>query len=122
LYTSLTQNGARAEFTKYLQSSGAAGLKTKPRDFVSITVDLDPVADLTDPSTSPVPPDSPLLTGDTPADLEACRSLADTLRAQGYVGVLAPSAAVSDEKNLIIYIDGPPENIQLDDGGDRIPL
>ena len=122
LYTSLTQNGVRAEFNKYLQSSGAADFKTKPRDLVSVDVDLDPVADLTDPSTSPVPPDSSFLTGNDPADLEACRSLADTLRTQGFVGILAPSAAVPGEKNLIIYIDGPPRNIQLDDGGDRVPL
>jgi RES domain-containing protein len=110
------------EFTKYLRGSGAVDFKTKPRDLVSITVDLDPVIDLTDPATSPVPPDSPFLTGDAPADLETCRSLADTLRAQGYVGILVPSAAVPDEKNLVIYIDGPPRNIQLDDGGDRVPL
>jgi len=57
-----------------------------------------------------------------PADLEACRTLADALRAGGYAGLITPSAASPNAKNLVIYIDGPAGQIRLDDGGDRIPL
>jgi hypothetical protein len=57
-----------------------------------------------------------------PDEPEACRALADTLRAQGYVGILAPSAAQPSERNLVIYIDGPSRNVFLDVGPDCKPL
>ena len=63
---------------------------------------------------------SQFLTGDDPSDLEKCRVLADTAREQGYAAIIAPSAAVDGEKNLMIYIDGPADDIQVDDGGKRI--
>lgn len=122
LYTSLTERGARAEYSKQLKSSGIEGIAIKPRDLVSILVDVEPVADLTSRRISPIAPDEPFLTGDERASLEACRTLADTLRAEGFVGLLVPSAAATAEKNLVIYIDGPPDRVRLDDGGDRMRL
>ncbi len=107
---------------KYLQREASSDLGVGPRELVSIQVDLESVADLTNKETSPVPPDEPFLTGDEPADLEACRALADSLRRDGFVGIIASSAALPDEKNLIIYIDGLAGNVRLDDGGDRVPL
>ena len=122
LYTALSEQGARAEFEKLRSRFAAAPGTPRRRDVVSINVDIDPVVDLTNPETSPVPPNTPFLTGDRPEDIEQCRALADALRAAGYVGIFTPSAAAPGEKNLIIYIDGPTRGIQLDDGGDRIPL
>jgi RES domain-containing protein len=119
LYTALTRKGAIEEWRKTLR-----GLDDTPkkRDVVSIAVDIAPVVDLTDPESSPVPPGSPFLTGDSDEDLERCRQLADSLRAFGYVGLVVPSAALPGGKNLIIYIDGPASAVSLEDGGDRVSL
>lgn len=122
LYTAFTQRGVRAEYEKALRSRGLKGFELTPREIVSIRADLEPVADLTDKKASPVSPNEQFLTGDDAADLEACRALADSLRSDGFVGIVAPSAALDGEKNLVIYIDGLAKNIRLDDGGDRIPL
>jgi len=54
--------------------------------------------------------------------LERCRSLADSLRARGCAGILAPSSAAPGDKNLAIYIDGIAGNVTLEAGADRLPL
>lgn len=120
LYTALSQKGARAEFEKIRVAFGAAPDDPKHRELVSLIVDLNPVIDLTNINTSPVSPDAAFLTGDLPQDIEQCRDLADALRAAGYVGIIAPSAAGPGGKNLAIYIDGPASGIYLEDGGERI--
>ena len=122
LYTAFTQKGARTEYKKYVQREAASGFGVEPRELVSIQAALEPVADLTNKKTSTISPDEPFLTGDEPADLEACRALADSLRSDGFVGIIAPSAALPRGKNLMIYIDGLAEHVRLDVGGDRIPL
>jgi hypothetical protein len=123
IYTSLTKRGAKAEYRKYLHRAGVARIGLlRPRDLVSLLVEVSPVVDLTDKTESPVSPKEPFLIGDGPDDLDACRSLADTLRAQGYAAILTPSAAMTDEKNLVIYIDGPSRNVFLEVGPDRIAL
>jgi RES domain-containing protein len=122
LYTSLTKDGAIAEYRKYLEKVKSTFAKSKPRDLVSIVVSVDPVLDFTTPSTSPVPPSSPFLVEDSPEDLEICRILADKAREEGYAAILVPSAALDGEKNLVIYIDGPARNIRLDEGNVREPV
>lgn len=122
LYTASSKEGARAEYEKYLERENTDPARAKPRELVSIEVDINPVLDLTDEETALVPPSSAFLTGDDPEDLERCRVLADTAREQGYTAIMAPSAALEGEKNLMIYIDGVAGDIQLDDGGKRLPL
>lgn len=122
LYTAFTKEGAIAEYKKFLERENTTSIKSKPRDLISIKVNVNPVLDLTSKKTALVLPTSPFLTGDDPEDLEKCRVLADTARDQGYAAIIAPSAAINGEKNLLIYIDGPADDIQLDDGGERIPL
>ena len=122
LYTALKREGALAEYRKYFGQRGMADRPKAPRDLVSVEVDLDPVVDLTDPGNGIVDPKAPFLTGDSPQDYEKCQALADDLRAAGYVGMIVPSAAAPGEKNLVVYIDGPAQQIALDDGGDRIRI
>lgn len=121
LYTSLSREGARAEYEKYLARLNVPhGLN--PRELVTIRVAVEPVTDLTDGRSSPLPVDAPFLTGDDARDIEACRSLADYLRSRGVVALITPSAALLGEKNLVIYVDGPSRQIDLAAGPDRVPL
>jgi hypothetical protein len=95
----------------------------KPRDIVSILVEISPIYDLTDPADSRVPPSSGFLTGDSDGDLDQCRSLADYIRSQGYAGIVAPSSALPGAKNLIIYFDGLASAIPtLLEGPDRFTI
>ncbi len=122
LYTAFSKEGAVAEYEKYLERENSTRIKSKPRELVTIKVDINPVLDLTNKKTSLVPPSSPFLVGDNPEDLEKCRVLADTAREQGYTGIIVPSAAMDGEKSLVIYIDGVAGDVQLDDGGLREPI
>ncbi|MBN1427364.1 MAG: RES family NAD+ phosphorylase [Anaerolineae bacterium] len=122
LYTSLSQQGAIAEYRKYLKQAGIASGSVRPREVVSITVDISPVCDVTDEAVSPIPPSSPFLIGDSPEDLDQCRALADYFRLQEYAGLLVPSSALKGARNLIIYIDGLAGSIILDEGPDRFPI
>jgi hypothetical protein len=63
-----------------------------------------------------------VLTGDRAEDLEACRSLADLARQQGYCAILSRSAALPGATNLDLYIDGPAGNYHLEHGSDRFPI
>jgi RES domain-containing protein len=123
LYTSFTQEGALAEYRKYLKRAGVALGIMKPRELVSIRVDISPLYDFTDETVSLVPPSSSFLIGDSDDDLEKCRVLADFVRSQHYVGIVVPSSALLGEKNLNIYTDGLVSNIrELMDGPDRFPI
>ena len=118
LYTSETKAGSIGEYRKYLESAGIE-IGLKPREVVSLEVSLKPAMDLTDEDMSPVPTDSPFLTGDDPDDFEQCRALADSLRALEFVALIVPSAAVVGTRNIIIYVDGPPSGIRLEEGSIR---
>jgi RES domain-containing protein len=122
LYTSLSPEGAIAEYRKYLKQAGIAPRLVRPRDLVSLDVEISPVFDLTDAASSLIPPSSHLLIGDSEDDLEECRALADYIRSQDYAGILAPSSALPGARNLIIYIDGLAGNIIVNEGPDRFPL
>lgn len=123
LYTSTSREGALAEYHRYL-ARAAPGVRTRPRDLVSIRVNLlEPVLDLTDESVlAEFRITRETLTGDTVAARMLCLRLADYARGAGAVGILAPSATSPATTNLMIYPDGPPEGIDLDEGPDREPI
>ncbi len=118
----MTRMGAIAELEKASHVTATINFQRWDRDLVSILVELEPVADLTNRKTSPISPDEPFLTGDDPGDYEACWALADLLRTEGYVAIISPSSAQQGNKNLNIYLAGLAGNIKLRDGGDRIPI
>jgi RES domain-containing protein len=122
LYTSLTEKGAQAEFDKFLIISGLSLVKIKPREIVSIKARVNNVLDITSNQNGYVNPDALFLVGDEHTQIDKCHSLADAARLAGYNGLLVPSAAMKNEKNLIIYIDGPSEEVDLDVGGKRISI
>ena len=93
-----------------------------PHDLVSIKVDLHPVIDFTEAGNGIVGPAAAFLTGNSPEAFEKCRALADDLRDAGFVAAIVPSAAMPGAKNLVIYIDGPAQQIGIDDGGDRMRM
>jgi filamentous hemagglutinin len=123
----MSREGAEAEFRKLLSRtlpdpSGADRL-LRGRDLVSIQVTVEPVLDLT--STRVLASNginSATLIGDDDTSLEACRSIADWARDQGFRAILAPSAATTGADNLMIYIEGPAASLLLEAGPDRIPL
>ena len=123
LYTSLSREGALAEYRKYLLRSALAGIP-RPRDLVSIEVRrVEPVLDLTlEREQRRLGISLEILTGDEPRDLDACLEVADWVRSQGYQGLLVPSAAAAGEVNLVIYIDGPAANLDFTDGEERIAI
>jgi len=122
LYTALTRQGAEAEYNKFLYNAGIEPKQDKPRDLVTIYADLQLVLNQTSKTDALVDPASPFLIGDKPDDWEKCRKLADVIRLENYSGILAPSAALPGEKNLVIYIDGIARNVDLKAGKIRISL
>ena len=121
IYTALTRKGAEAEWLKYLHLAGSSPDLSAPRDLVTLIVDVQPVLDLTKRN-SLASPTASFLTGDTQADIRQCRTLAERARQFGYQALLAPSAALKGEKNLVIYIDGIAGNLDLKVGKIRTPL
>jgi hypothetical protein len=123
LYTSLTREACLAEYRKYLRRAGVTPGTTKPRDLVSVIVEVSPIVDLTDPALNLISPSSSFLIGDSEDDIESCRALADFVRSQGYAGIIAPSSALSTAKNLVIYFDGLASAIPvLMEGTDRVTI
>lgn len=117
LYTSLSEGVARAEWGK--RQNKQPRFQRSQRDVVTIQVDVEPVADLTDPSVRnqlglSVTPSE--MTNDSSSDYSACRQAADRVRSHDYNAVLVPAAVAVNGANLIIYLDGKPKNIHLTEG------
>ncbi|MDQ3389275.1 MAG: hypothetical protein M3483_07210 [Gemmatimonadota bacterium] len=119
----MTREGALAEFEKYARLVGSPPDELAPYDLVSVRVRVEPVLDLTRAEVrAGFGVEIGVLTGDRAEDLEACRSLADLARQQGYCAILSPSAALPGSTNLDLYIDGPAGNYHLEHGSDRFPI
>jgi len=124
LYTSLTREGAVAEYGKELaRIAGVTPEEDQPKDLVSIFILARQVLDLTDAAVrARFEVTLEQITSDRFEDLEVCRSVADIARLQGYNAILSPSAAAAGRENLNLYIDGRAGDIRLMEGPDREPL
>jgi hypothetical protein len=117
----MSRAGAVAEWRRYVERAGP-GADRRRRDVVSIAVRVRPVADLTDHTfRRRFGVALTQLMGDE-SDWEACRTLADVLRAERYRALHVPSAALAGAANLIVYLEGAAGDLLLDEGGDRIAL
>ncbi|MGH7647515.1 MAG: RES family NAD+ phosphorylase [Gemmatimonadaceae bacterium] len=123
LYTSLSPDGARAEYAKELARLGIGAADDQPKDLVSLDVGVSRVLDLTDATVRKrLRVARAALTGDTSGDLETCRLVADLARLDGYDAILSPSAARAGARNLNLYIDRRADHVRLMEGPDRGPL
>jgi RES domain-containing protein len=123
LYTSLSREGALAEYTKELRRIGIEPVADQRKDLVSLNVGVARVLDLTDARQRRhfgITLDT--LTNDGDDDLESCRLVADLARLRGYGAILSPSAALAGAQNLNLYIDGRADHMRLMEGSDRSPL
>jgi RES domain-containing protein len=125
LYTALSRHGAIGEYRKHFDWSGLGAPGTiKPRDLVSLLVDVEPVLDLTDPAVlERLEIENPdVLIGDTARHLAICRRIARNALQDGYRAIQAPSAAAAGEGTLLIYPESEHGRLLLRNGPDRIPL
>ncbi len=106
LYTSLTESVAQAEWGK--RKSKQPRFRRSQRDVVTIQVDVQPVADLTDSSVWNQLGLSVTLsemTNDSASDYSACRQAADRVRSHDYNAVLVPAAVPVNGANLMALLD-----------------
>jgi RES domain-containing protein len=123
LYTSLSRDGALAEYAKELRGLGIESSADRPKDVVTLNVRVARVLDLTDAGRRErfgISLDT--LTGDSEDDLESCRLVADMARLAGFDAILSPSAALAGARNLNLYIDGRADHLRLTEGPERAPL
>lgn len=122
IYTALTRQRAESEYEKFFIGAGVDAEYDTPRDLVTSSVDIKSVLDQTSQREALVNPASPFLTRNTPEVWEKCCKLANATRYRGYVEILALSAALAGEKNLVIYIDITARKVEIKTGEKRTPM
>jgi RES domain-containing protein len=119
LYTAYTVFGALGEYDKL--AAGEVGYGSRPRDLVSIRVDVQLVLDLLDPE---VRERYAIANDDIVAGrYTAChRVVREAVLRDGFRAIRAPSAAVPGEMNLMIYPESQHGRLRYADGGSRIAI
>jgi hypothetical protein len=119
LYTAYSAAGALAEFDKLAREE--AGYATRPRDLVSIQVDVEPVLDLTDSEVQ-------ARYGITERQLggrgytDCHRVVREAVLRDGFRAIRAPSAAGDGMLNLMIYPESHDGRLRYADGPDRLAI
>lgn len=120
VYTSLTPQGAIAEFEKHI----AEYTGPRRRDLVSLHVKVGPVLNLTSWLVRKrVGIGLETMESDAPVDLARCRSVARENILHGrYRAILAPSAPSPGAVNLMIYVRSTGGIQELYEGPDRVTI
>lgn len=120
LYTSLTPQGAIAEFEKHLREYAAP----RRRDLVSLYVKVGPVLNLTSALVRRrVGISLDAILGDDAGGTAACRAIAREHVLDGsYRAILAPSASLDGAVNLMIYVASTSGIQEIADGPDRVTI
>lgn len=119
LYASCSAAGAPAEYDKLALCED--GYATRPRDLVSIRVDVEPVLDLGDEEVR-------ARYGVTERQLLGAgygishRVVREPVLRDGFRALRAPSAAVEGVVNLMIYPESHSGRLRYVDGPDRLPI
>lgn len=120
LYTAYTQAGALAEYDKIVQ--GDPAYRHRPRDLVSIRVDVDPVLDLLDPALRDhyeVSEDELVASTHTACHWIVRRAVLQ----EGYRAIRASSATeLREERTLMLYPERSGGRCNLSNGPDRLPI
>jgi RES domain-containing protein len=112
-----------AEYAKELRRLGIEASADQAKDLVTLDIAVARVLDLTDGrERERFGISFAALTGDDEDDLESCRLVADLARLAEYDAILSPSASLSGERNLNLYIDGRADHLRLMEGPERIAL
>lgn len=119
LYTSHTADGALAEYDKLVREEPGYG--TRPRDLVSVKVDVEPVLDLFDPEMV----ERYELTGSRMLGRGygfTHQAVRQAVLHDGFRAIRAPSAAVDGVVNLMIYPESHEGRLRYFDGPDRLAI
>jgi len=119
LYTAYTAFGALGEYDKLAASE--VGYASRPRDLVSIRVDVEPVLDLLDAAVREryAVTTAELMVG----RYTACHRLVrQAVLREGFRAIRAPSAAVPGETNLMIYPESQHGRLRYADGASRVAI
>jgi RES domain-containing protein len=119
LYTSYTPEGALAEYEKLARKE--AGYTTRPRDLVSIKVDVEPVLDLFDPEMmARYELTEQRIRGYSYGFTH--QAVQQAILHDGFRAIRAPSAAVDGVVNLMIYPESHEGRLRYSDGPDRLAI
>ena len=126
LYLALHPYGALLEYAKLLRTLGVTPHMAKPRDLVSVRIDVTQALDLRHPNWIPSYPRWPSeVMGDSADSLARCRALADDAISMGNSAIRVPSSimpSMIEMDNIIVYPHTRPANWAIDDGPDRFEI
>ena len=117
LYTSTSKDGVLAEFVKDRRRTPGY---SKPHDICSIDVEIENVLNLTHWKTrDSLNISKDKIISDSINSKRLCKQIGEKAIHEGYNGILAPSAAIENEKNLMVFPSTFSDQIDICLGSER---